>query len=338
MNIFNLLGDNLMWLGSEPSMRALALSLMPEAYEAAMRDAQMHRTEFTALRDKRAASRVENRAMVATALSGTKLNFKIDSDGDDDDDCDDDEDDYFNSCGYTVINGVAVLNICGALVNSDAWYLKYMGKCGYPHIQDRLTKAYNDGSVSSVLLSIESPGGGVPGVSETVDMIRAVNTFKPVSSFSANGMMSGGYWLGSAAGEIMGGSLAQFGSIGVIVTIMDLSKMYEMAGVNPQILREGKYKALASNLEPLSDAARAQIQADMKVINNAFEQSVATGRGVTQEVVHDQMGQGRTFWSQDAKSVGLIDSVGTLGQAVANSVQLAEKRAQQMNSRPVLTF
>ena len=340
MNIFQLLGGRILWAGDGDSLQGLVLSLMPEMLEVTMKQAQAERDLYHGRRAQRSKLIGEQREKVTAALAAGGVTLKVDNSTDDGDGEDEDaEKAYFSSAPLTKLdNGVGMITVNGPLVNSDKWYLKYLGQVGYPHIQDSLVRAYNDPEVTSLLMNYTTPGGAVSGIGETVDAIRAVNQMMPVSSFATGQMLSGGYWLGTAAGPIMSAPLTQHGSIGVIMTHMEYSKMLDNAGITATVLREGKYKALMTPYEPLSDAAKAQAQDDMKVIYGAFTQSVATGRGVPLDVADKQMGQGRVFWTDDALAKGMTDRVGTLSDAVAKSADLADTRARQASGVSRFTF
>lgn len=288
-----LLGGKLLWLGSSGSLMSISTALAPERFETML-------------------------AQAAISRSVSVASYKASNGSDEEDPYED------NSVGYEVVNGVAVLSINGALVNSDKWYLKYLGLVGYPHISDRLIQAYEDEEVSTILLNIKSPGGAVSGIAEVGELMDQVQKVKSINTYSADMMCSGGYWLGCQGSTITVGEMSQTGSIGVIMTHIEYSKMMEENGVTATVLREGKYKALMTPYEPLTEEARAEAQKDMRFINNAFETRVAAKRGMSQETLHDQAGQGRVFWGRQAVAVGLADAVGTSSDALAHSIQIAQ--------------
>lgn len=328
MNILQKMGGQILWAGTGDSMMSLIMNMLPEQFNITMAHAKDERERFLASRSVRRDARASARASIQAALKATGTEFKIlDVDEEDEDEMGS----FGNSAPLTKIgNGVGMISIKGSLVNDDAWYLKYFGEVGYPHIQDSIMAAYGDPSITSVLLDVDSPGGAVSGISETVDAIRALDTFKPVSTFAGGQMLSGGMWLGSAApGGITAGSLTQAGSIGVLMNHMDYSRMLAEKGIDVTVLRKGEFKALMTPYEPLSQKAKDESAHAMDVIYDAFTASVATGRKTSQANVQNNMGEGKVFWGPEAQRVGLVDKIGTVSDAVANSAQLADTRAQQ---------
>ncbi len=118
----------------------------------------------------------------------------------------------------TIDGGIATIDIKGPLMNSDSFMLEMFGATGYPEIREALVAAVNDMSVKEIFLDIDSGGGAVSGCGDTADLIRAVNSIKPVTAFTDSVMASAAYWLGSSAGEVYSGRAALVGSIGVKAT------------------------------------------------------------------------------------------------------------------------
>lgn len=314
----------MLWAGSGDSLASTLLALISDEFKTARAEADEDRREFLAAR----AARHEKRQAVLKQVQSVSAAFRVDM-GDEGDDQEEERKRYSSAPLTVGADGVGVISINGGLVSTDKWYLKYMGMVGYPHIQDSLVEAYKRPDVTSVVLQIKSPGGAVSGVKETGDAIRALNTFKPVSTFADGIMASGGYWLGSQTGDITAGEMSQLGSIGVIMTHLEYSKMLEQAGITATVMRKGEYKALLSPYEPLSDKARAQAQADMDFIYEAFTSDVARGMNVAQDRVKSSWGEGKVFWTDEAVSLGMANSSGSLTDAVAKSRQNAENRAKQ---------
>jgi signal peptide peptidase SppA len=231
-----------------------------------------------------------------------------------------------DTANTTTTGSVAVVGVSGPLSNSDSFLSWLMGYTSYPSIRNDLIFAMEDNNVASIVLNIDSGGGSPAGLADVSDLIRVIDRVKPVYTYSGGTMASAAYWLGSSARKVYVGPATVAGSIGVISTHMDYSKQLEKDGVTPTVLREGKHKALATPYEPLSDAARASIEAQMASLGDAFVAAVARNRNVSESVVRAKMGGGREFVGQDAVDVGLADGVTTLDALVA---QLQRKHTRQ---------
>lgn len=183
-----------------------------------------------------------------------------------------------------------------------------------------------DASVSALVLDVDSPGGDVAGVLEAAAAVRAAAGQKPVIAIANHLAASAAYWLASQASEIMVTPSGEVGSIGVFAVHEDWSKALEQAGVTATLIRAGKYKAETNPYEPLTDEARAAVQAQVDEYYNLFVRDVAKGRGVSVADVRGGFGEGRTVLAAEAKRLGMVDRVGTLAEAVAVAGQLVRAR------------
>jgi len=134
----------------------------------------------------------------------------------------------------------------------------------------------------------------------------------------ANGMAaSAAYWLACCATELVVTPSGQVGSIGVFAAHEDMSKALEQEGVKVSLVSAGKFKTEGNPYEPLSDEARAALQAKVDEFYGMFVKSVAKGRGVSQASVRDGYGQGRMLLASAAVKEGLADSISTLDQVLS---------------------
>lgn len=214
-----------------------------------------------------------------------------------------------------VSDGIGLITIKGPLMNSDSPMLEMFGATGYPEIREALVAAVNDPEVKEILLDCDSGGGAVSGCDDTGNLIRAVHAVKPVTAYGDT-MFSAMYWLASSAGLVFSGKASVVGSIGVKATFREYSKANEKEGVTVTVIRSGKYKALADSNEPLTDAARAQIQATTDAAYQVFVEHVAEMRGRTYAYADKVMADGQEFIGQAAVDVGLTDGITTFDAVV----------------------
>jgi len=167
-------------------------------------------------------------------------------------------------------------------------------------------------AIGAVVLDIDSPGGIVYGTPELADMIRGAREAKPIYAL-ANGMAaSAAYWIGSAASKFYATQSSEVGSIGVWSAHADMSKLYEDEGIKMTLISAGEFKTEGNPWEPLTDAARADMQASVDRYHDMFLGAVAAGRGTTKATVRDTYGRGRVMGADAAKEAGMIDGIATL--------------------------
>lgn len=230
------------------------------------------------------------------------------------------------------LNGsVAVVNISGSLVDGHAGFGRLFGVIGYADIQHALAEIALHKEATSVLLNIDSGGGQVSGVEETGDMIRALDAQKPVFSYTGDMMGSAAFWLGASARHISANRTSTVGSVGTLIMHIERSKQLEDAGIKATIIRYGKFKALNNPYEPLSEEGRAQLQNLADEAGKVFVEYVSDRRGMTAAAFQKTAGEGRVFPGAQAKEVGLIDDVMSLGQAIKHAKSLDKPKAHQHN-------
>lgn len=226
-----------------------------------------------------------------------------------------DEERDFDSPLIEVTDGIAVISIAGSLTDRTGRFLLYFGMTPYTMIYDAIVEAALSSTVDSILLSIDSNGGTVSGISHALEGIREAAQIKAIYTHTASNMNSAAYWIGSSGTEVMADRMAEVGSIGVIAVMLDFSKAMKDKGVIPHVFRAGEFKALGMPYEEMTDKAAKTIQARIDARYDQFLEDVAINRGRTKNTVKADMAQGRVFLAKDALSVGLIDSVMSFNDA-----------------------
>lgn len=207
-------------------------------------------------------------------------------------------------------NDIGVVSVRGPLVNNDSPYNRYLNQTSYADVRRAMIHAATSPDVKAILLDINSGGGAVSGVDDTGNLISMINrNVKPVYAYTEGVMASAAYWLGVSAGEVYNARTAVVGSIGVITTHMDLSKMFKEMGIGVTVIRAGEFKALGHPFEALTDKALAQIQGQLNAMYGVFIGHVASHLGMTVEAADSKLGQGREFVGQDAVAVGLSKGI-----------------------------
>jgi signal peptide peptidase SppA len=170
-------------------------------------------------------------------------------------------------------------------------------------------------------LDVDSPGGGVYGVAEVSEFIRAnrmaATGGKPIITQINSLAASGGYWIGSSSDEIIITPGGEAGSIGVYMLHEDISKWLEKEGIKETFIYAGDYKVEGNPFEPLGDEAAAHYKSRVNDYMGMFIDSVAKGRNVASKKVIDDFGKGRVFGASQALAAGMVDRVGTLDETLA---------------------
>ncbi len=244
----------------------------------------------------------------------------------------------FGDFDYMVsrVGNVAIIDISGKLVDRDRYYNRYFGIVSYNEIRGAIFSAMDNTDVEAILLNSNTPGGSASGISELSDFMSKVNSqVKPIYSYTATSMLSGGYWLGSMGREIFAGKVASVGSIGVITVHLSYADMLKSSGVEATVIRKGEFKALGTPYEKLGDKAKASIESQMDTIYDVFLDVVAESRGMSIPSLKETAAEGRVFIGQEAVNVGLVDEIASFDDTV---IAVSEKAKRSNSSSIVNNF
>lgn len=210
---------------------------------------------------------------------------------------------------------IAVLNLFGTVAQRMSAMEQSSGGTSTESFGAVFDQALADESVIAIVLNVDSPGGAVRGTPELAAKIFAARGQKPIIAVANSLMASAALWIGSAADEIVATPSAAIGSIGVLAIHTDTSKADAKEGVKRTILTTAPYKA--ELYKPLTEEARARVQAELQTLHEMFVGAVAKHRGVTTAKVESDFGQGRTLLAAEALQAGLVDRIATLDQVLA---------------------
>ena len=164
----------------------------------------------------------------------------------------------------------------------------------------------DDEEVEYIVVDISSPGGTVTGVEEAASMLA--RSSKKTIAFTDTEAASAAYWIGAAgADRFVATPSATVGSIGVYMAIPDYSKAFEMQGVRMDVIKSGTLKGAGIPGTSLSDAQRADLQAQVEAIHADFKAAVRGKR----RLAKDEDMEGQVFSGRQAAQKGLVTGLGT---------------------------
>lgn len=232
----------------------------------------------------------------------------------------------------SVENGTGIIDISGDLVNGAAGFMRLFGVLGYSDIAGAINEALVSKDVKRIMLSIDSGGGAVNGLEELGNLIRTADAIKPTYSHTDGDMGSAAYWLGASAREVNASRTAKVGSVGTLIVHTDISQALAAEGIKKTLITYGKYKAVGNPYTPLSKEDEAQIQALADEAGQIFVEYVSGRRGMTPAKFQSTAGEGRVFMGEQARKVGLVDTITSLSSFLLTKSLDSSTTAKQ-NSR-----
>lgn len=219
--------------------------------------------------------------------------------------------------------GVGVLTIAGSLVNRGAWIGANSGLVSYEGIKHQIASVAADPKVHSAILDLSSPGGEAIGAFETAEAVRALARVKHTVAV-VNGMAaSAAYAIASGATEIVTTETGVAGSIGVVLLHADYSANLATEGIKPTLIFAGAHKVDGNPFEPLTDAVKSDLQAEVNAFYEKFLGTVEAGRGARTSRDKARATEARTFIGEAVVAAGLADRVGTFESVLADLTKAA---------------
>lgn len=193
-----------------------------------------------------------------------------------------------------------------------------------------MDQALNDPSVGAIVLDINSPGGS-PVAGE--EMLKKVNSSsKPVIARISDTGSSAAYMVASGADEIVASPSSWVGSIGVILTLNDLSEYYQKEGIDVYSITGGKYKDMGSDYRNLTSEETNMLQEMIDEEYDYFIKLIAQNRNLTEDYVK-KIAEGRPYTGQQGLNASLVDILG----GKEDAIELAANKSN-MNYYSVIDY
>lgn len=209
-------------------------------------------------------------------------------------------------------NKIGVLPLRGVILESED-FIK------------QLDEFVDDDNIKAIVIRIDSPGGGVGPSQEIYRAIRKANEQKPVVTSVGNVCASGGYYAALGTRHIVSNPGSLVGSISVIMQFVDASELIAWAKLKPEIIKSGPYKDMGNPTRSLTAAERATLQSLVNSVHSQFVTAVVDGRraaGMTTEAAA-AIADGRVFSGEQALELKLVDTLGSLQDAVETAAKMA---------------
>ncbi|HXF48002.1 MAG TPA: signal peptide peptidase SppA [Verrucomicrobiae bacterium] len=197
---------------------------------------------------------------------------------------------------------VAIVDVTGIISSSS-------------EVVRQLKKYADDGSVKSIVLRIESPGGGVSASQEIYDAVLEAKGKKAVVASMGSVAASGGYYIACAADTIMANPGSLTGSIGVIAEFPVFGELFKKIGIKTEVIKSGELKDAGSPTRPMTEKERAMIQSVINDTYDQFVEAVVKNRKMEREKVLS-LADGSVFTGRQAQANGLIDVLGNQEDAI----------------------
>ena len=198
------------------------------------------------------------------------------------------------------------------------------GAIGGRSTAELIRKAREDDQIKAIVLRVDSPGGSAYGselIRRELELTRAAG--KPVVVSMGNVAASGGYWIAMASDEIIADPSTMTGSIGVFSILPTAEKVADKLGVHSAGVTTTWLADAYNPLRPIDPRFAQLVQSRINHVYDEFTTKAAQARKTTQAKI-DAVGQGRVWTGAQAKERGLVDTLGSFGDALKSAARRAK--------------
>jgi len=192
-------------------------------------------------------------------------------------------------------------------VEGDIW--------GYytAYLRQAMEEAEADPAVRAVVLEISSPGGEVTASEDLYFQILKLREKKPVVAAINEIAASGAYYIAAATDQIYAKPGSTVGNIGVI------SILPEADLVDEELYTTGPFK--------LSGGSEMEAIRQMEMLKQTFLAAILAQREGRLQVGPEILSRGEVYLGLQAQQMGLVDAIGSLGDATAAAGGMARLRS-----------
>jgi protease-4 len=214
---------------------------------------------------------------------------------------------------------VALLRLDGVIIREEAGTLFGPSVDPVTKLLTEIQAAKMDDDVRAILLEVNSPGGGVTASDEIFHALMEFKRTRPdrvVVVHVQDMAASGGYYAALAADRIVAQPTSVVGSVGVMLSAINLHGLSEKLGIQDVSLTSSDNKALLNALEPVNPEHTEILQQVVDSLYVRFRDLVLEHRPFDAEFAdaHSLL-DGRIFTGPEALELQLIDRLGYADQA-----------------------
>ena len=235
-----------------------------------------------------------------------------------------DSEDYkteFVSGNAEAKNKIAIIDVKGTITSDSETFGEAIANSN--NIVKLIRAAVKDDAVKAIIIDLDTPGGEVTASDEIYHELKLCK--KPVVAMMNSMAASGGYYVACGADRIVANRSTLTGSIGVIISSVNVSELLEWAKVKPEFYTSGKMKAMLNPATPTTEEESKVIQTLVMDIYSDFAGIVSEARNIPLEkITQGELGDGRVFDGKQALENGLVDELGYFSAAEDAALKLAK--------------
>lgn len=221
---------------------------------------------------------------------------------------------------------IAIIDLDGLLVNKPLTGIFSAGENPVSVFREKLDHVEKS-NFDAVVVRINSPGGGVTAADI---MWRDLKGFRdrtdiPVVACLMDTAAGGAYYIAAGCDNVVAHPTSVIGGVGVILNLYFLEDLMSQINVVGVPIRSGKNIDMGTPIREMSDEQRDLLQQIAVDFHERFKKVVITGRPEFEAESSQDVFDGRVFTSKEAKTKGLVDTIGYLEDAITTAQVLCQK-------------
>lgn len=198
-----------------------------------------------------------------------------------------------------------------------------------------LNKANQSENIKAIVLDINSPGGSPVASAEIAEAIQKID--KPVIAVIRETGASGAYWIATATDKIYANRMSLTGSIGVTASSLAFPGLIANYNVTYRRLVAGKYKDAGTPFREMTTDEEQLFDNLLQDLYDEFVSAVARNRHMSVARV-EELATGFVYLGAEAKTLGLIDALGSKQDAIDYAASLIGEPADviEFKNKPSL--
>ncbi len=218
---------------------------------------------------------------------------------------------------------IAIIPLSGPLMKND----QACGPRGMTSLGSIIKEADDSKNIDGIVLKIDSPGGSVDGTAALAEIVA--NTKKPIIAFADGLIASAALWIGASANEMIAATnKTQIGSIGVLLSFVDVQPALEKLGVNFHQVVADQSKDKTKFWDDLKSGNYTSYKNE--VLNPIADDFIAHIKNARPGILDKHL-TGKLYFAQDVKG-SLVDAIGNFDFAIARMTEIINDNSENSNS------
>ncbi|MEM7332981.1 MAG: signal peptide peptidase SppA [Chloroflexota bacterium] len=186
-----------------------------------------------------------------------------------------------------------------------------------------LRQAIENDNIAALVFFVNSPGGDALASDIIGREIGRIAEKIPVVIYMGDVAASGGYYVSAISNHIVAQAGTITGSIGVVSAKPTLDGVNEKLGITQVEISRGENSGIYSSTKALTESQKEKFFDNIKEIYRQFKEVVSRGREIPFDDL-DPICLGRVWTGRQALEHNLVDSLGSIQDAIEIAAELAE--------------